>query len=198
MPDVAAGRLNRNQTQLTMGCSGEIQQNDYRTSRDQSGEKVIFIEAKYSPSNYAQFVALGGNRPNGGYLWHFPKSAAVQKMVSDLFGDASPNVRVRIYDDEKIMKTSLAWQIGGYVIWSRKRLEDAPAYPRGAVHRQKQPRSVIDLEVWQSFAEREKLLIIQTGDPNSDIEMIARATQAEEAWAKAQKNDCCVVTAVRQ
>ena len=149
-------------------------------------KKFIYVYSPYSSSNNAHFKAFKGHWDNERSIWRLAKSTEIKKMLSDLFGEESPDVRVRFFED-RVEKSPLAWQIGGYVIWTRKQPNSAPIYPDRVLLRQVWPQSVIELNVRQNFALRENLEIIATDDPAFAAARLARLREEELAKLAARK-----------
>ena len=138
-------------------------------------EQSIKLYAPYSLSNNKDYKSRGGKWDKDSSVWEFPKTEATQKMFAELFGAPSEIVTAKVeYKDIEVFENF--WQIGGYVIASR-RGRDYPAQVATGVQTTagtfkricgsvKNPAVgysedglVFDLVCYRSFAEFKKLEI---------------------------------------
>jgi len=139
-------------------------------------EQSIKLYAPYSPANNKFYKEAGGKWDKDSSAWVFPKTEATQKMLAELFGAPSEIVTAKVeYKDIEVFENF--WQVGGYVIASR-RGRDYPAqvatgiqttagtFKRscGSVKNPKVGDSSDGLEFslvcYRSFAESKKLEIV--------------------------------------
>ena len=148
-------------------------------------KKYIYVYSPYSPSNIAQFKLFRGKWLEAQGCWEFVKSSEVKKMLTELFGEDSPGVKARLFED-RVEKSPNAWQIGGYVIHTRKGPEYPLQHPFSVIVRGFPPQRIVELIVRKDFADREKLEIIATDDPKFAEERLVRLGKEqlakEEAW----------------
>ena len=133
------------------------------------------LYAPYSPANNKFYKEAGGKWDKDSSAWVFPKTEATQKMLAELFGAPSEIVTAKVeYKDIEVFENF--WQVGGYVIASR-RGRDCPAQVAIGVQTTagtfkricgsvKNPAVgysedglVFDLVCYRSFAESRKLEI---------------------------------------
>ena len=92
------------------------------------GER-IFLDTPYSPGNRKLWTALNG-KYNG--IWQFHPSRVVQKALDEKFGVISPLCQVQFTsDDPRIDKSGATWQLGGYVLATKRTHVGETLMPEG-------------------------------------------------------------------
>lgn len=88
--------------------------------RIEETEDNIKVVAPYSPTNNKVYKETDGKWDAAASAWVFPKTEATQRMLAELFGAQSEIVTAKLVGAKDITICDNFWQVGGYVIASRR------------------------------------------------------------------------------